>query len=38
VVRFPRPRGRTRLTDWIRGEVVFENAEVENWVMVRFER
>ncbi len=35
VVRFRVPEGRTRLTDWIRGEVVFENAEVEDWVMVR---
>jgi glutamyl-tRNA synthetase len=35
VVRFRVPEGRTRLSDWIRGEVVFENAEVEDWVMVR---
>jgi glutamyl-tRNA synthetase len=35
VVRFRVPEGRTHLTDWIRGEVVFENAEVEDWVMVR---
>jgi glutamyl-tRNA synthetase len=35
VVRFRVPEGRTRLEDWIRGEVVFENAEVEDWVMVR---
>jgi glutamyl-tRNA synthetase len=35
VVRFRVPEGRTRITDWIRGEVVFENREVEDWVMVR---
>ncbi len=35
VVRFRVPEGRTRLTDWVRGEVVFDNREVEDWVMVR---
>jgi glutamyl-tRNA synthetase len=35
VVRFRVPEGRTHLTDWIRGEVVFDNREVEDWVMVR---
>ena len=35
VVRFRVPEGSTRLTDWIRGEVVFDNREVEDWVMVR---
>lgn len=35
VVRFRVPEGRTRVPDWIRGEVVFDNREVEDWVMVR---
>jgi glutamyl-tRNA synthetase len=35
VVRFRVPEGQTRLQDWIRGEVVFDNREVEDWVMVR---
>ncbi len=35
VLRFRVPEGRTRIEDWIRGEVVFENREVEDWVMVR---
>jgi len=35
VLRFKVPEGRTHLTDWIRGEVVFDNREVEDWVMVR---
>jgi glutamyl-tRNA synthetase len=35
VVRFRVPEGRTRVEDWIRGEVAFENREVEDWVMVR---
>jgi len=35
VVRFRVPEGRTGLADWIRGDVVFENREVEDWVMVR---
>jgi nondiscriminating glutamyl-tRNA synthetase len=35
VVRFRVPEGRTRIDDWIRGEVVFDNREVEDWVMVR---
>ena len=35
VVRFRVPAGTTRLTDLIRGEVVFDNREVEDWVMVR---
>jgi glutamyl-tRNA synthetase len=35
VVRFRVPEGRTHLTDLIRGEVVFDNREVEDWVMVR---
>ena len=35
VLRFRVPEGRTRIDDWIRGEVVFDNREVEDWVMVR---
>ena len=35
VLRFRVPAGQTRLDDWIRGEVVFDNKEVEDWVMVR---
>lgn len=35
VVRFLVPDGRTRVEDWIRGEVVFDNREVEDWVMLR---
>ncbi len=35
VIRFRVPAGRTRLDDLIRGEVVFDNQEVEDWVMVR---
>ena len=35
VIRFRVPPGQTRLLDLIRGEVVFDNREVEDWVMVR---
>lgn len=35
VVRFRVPEGSTRISDWIRGEVVFASSEVEDWVMVR---
>jgi len=35
VIRFKVPEGKTRLLDLIRGEVVFDNKEVEDWVMVR---
>ena len=35
VIRYRVPEGRTELTDSIRGRVVFENREVEDWVMVR---
>ena len=35
VLRFRVPEGRTHLSDWIRGEVAFDNREVEDWVMVR---
>ncbi|HKX46892.1 MAG TPA: glutamate--tRNA ligase, partial [Planctomycetota bacterium] len=35
VLRFRVPDGETRFTDLIRGEVVFQNREVDDWVMVR---
>lgn len=35
VVRFAVPAGETRFLDHVRGECVFQNAEVEDWVMVR---
>jgi len=35
VVRFAVPEGETRFLDHVRGEVVFQNREVEDWVMVR---
>ncbi len=35
VIRYRVPEGTTELDDWIRGRVVFENREVEDWVMVR---
>ncbi len=35
VVRFAVPEGETRFLDHVRGECVFQNAEVEDWVMVR---
>lgn len=35
VLRFKVPAGETRFTDLIRGEVVFQNKEVDDWVMVR---
>jgi glutamyl-tRNA synthetase len=35
VLRFKVPTGETRFTDLIRGEVVFQNKEVDDWVMVR---
>ena len=35
VLRFAVPAGTTRFTDLIRGEMSFENREVEDWVMVR---
>ena len=35
VIRFKVPEGKTCLTDLIRGEVVFDNKEVEDWVMIR---
>jgi glutamyl-tRNA synthetase len=35
VVRFRVPAGTTRFVDRIRGEVAFENDEVDDWVMLR---
>jgi glutamyl-tRNA synthetase len=35
VVRFKTPEGQTRFLDHIRGDVSFENAEVDDWVMLR---
>ena len=35
VVRFKTPDGQTRFFDHIRGDVSFENAEVDDWVMLR---
>ncbi|MCP3914261.1 MAG: glutamate--tRNA ligase [bacterium] len=34
-LRFRVPEGETRIADLARGEVVFDHAEVEDWVMVR---
>ena len=35
VLRFDVPPGETRFVDLIRGEVVFNNKEVDDWIMVR---
>ncbi|MEM7310700.1 MAG: glutamate--tRNA ligase [Planctomycetota bacterium] len=35
VLRFRVPEGETRFQDLIRGDVTFQNAEVDDWVMVR---
>ena len=35
VVRFRVPEGTTRFPDAIRGDVAFENAEVDDWILVR---
>jgi len=35
VLRFDVPEGKTRFPDLIRGDVEFDNAEVDDWVMVR---
>lgn len=35
VVRFKTPEGQTRFVDHIRGDVSFENVEVDDWVMLR---
>ncbi len=37
VIRFRVPEGETRVLDSIAGEVVFRNAEIDDWVMVRSE-
>jgi len=34
-VRFRVPAGETRFTDLVRGEVAFDHAEIDDWVMVR---
>ena len=34
-MRFGVPEGTTRFLDHVRGEMVFNNKEVEDWVMVR---
>jgi len=34
-VRFRVPEGETRFTDHVRGDVSFQNVEVDDWVMVR---
>jgi len=35
VLRFKIPEGETRFVDLVRGEVTFQNNEVDDWVMVR---
>lgn len=35
VIRFRVPDGETRIADLVRGDVVFQNAEVDDWIMVR---
>ncbi|MBI5364800.1 MAG: glutamate--tRNA ligase [Planctomycetes bacterium] len=35
VVRFRVPQGSTSLVDHVRGDVTFQNAEVDDWIMVR---
>ena len=35
VLRFSVPEGETRFHDLIRGDVTFQNAEVDDWIMVR---
>lgn len=35
VVRFKVPEGSTAFTDLVRGDVEFQNAEVDDWIMVR---
>lgn len=34
-VRFKVPEGKTRFTDHVRGDVTFDNKEVDDWIMVR---
>jgi glutamyl-tRNA synthetase len=38
VLRFRVPEGATSLSDLIRGEVTFQNREVDDWVMLRADR
>ena len=35
VVRFLVPAGETRFADHVRGDVTFDNAEVDDWIMLR---
>src|SRR6185295_19842908 len=35
VVRFKVPAGRTQLADLVRGDVTFDNKDVDDWIMVR---
>jgi glutamyl-tRNA synthetase len=35
VLRFKSPPGEVRFSDQIRGEVAFDNAEIDDWVLVR---
>ena len=35
VLRFRVPEGQTRFRDLIRGDVAFQNADVDDWIMVR---
>src|SRR5688572_14784766 len=35
VVRFLVPTGETRFSDHVRGDVAFDNAEVDDWIMLR---
>ncbi|MBI5434323.1 MAG: glutamate--tRNA ligase [Planctomycetes bacterium] len=35
VLRFAVPAGETRFLDHVRGDVVFQNKEVDDWIMVR---
>lgn len=35
VVRFKVPEGETRFRDHVRGDVTFQNREVDDWIMVR---
>jgi glutamyl-tRNA synthetase len=35
VVRFLVPEGETRFSDHVRGDVAFDNAEVDDWIMLR---
>ena len=35
MLRFRVPEGETRFSDLVRGDVTFQNAEVDDWIMVR---